>query len=93
MTVMSFLWIAKKLFEKTSDSKQNIDYDIILSMGHRKMCCSIETEPSRFPTHAYVASAKRVADDTQFLVKPLQINRPSNLSKSKRNYLSGPLLG
>jgi hypothetical protein len=32
-------------------------------------CGKIETEPARFPTHAYVASAKPIADGTRFSTK------------------------
>jgi hypothetical protein len=32
-------------------------------------CGKIETEPARFPTHAFVASAKPIADGTRFSTK------------------------
>jgi hypothetical protein len=84
MTILSFLWIVKKLFEKTSGSKQNTNCSIIFSMCHLKMCyIKIETEPSRFPTHAYVASSKCVADGTRFSVKIPPDNPPLIVCQSQ----------
>jgi hypothetical protein len=84
VTVLSFLWIVKKLFEKTSSSKQNTDCGIIFLMGHRKMCYGVETEPSSFPTHAYVASTKRLADSTWFSMK-IHLNNPPPVIWQSRN--------
>jgi hypothetical protein len=72
---MFFLWITKKLFEKTSGSKQN-QLRYYLFYGQPEKCVKIETGLARFPMHVYVASTKHVADGTRFLTKITLNNVP-----------------
>jgi hypothetical protein len=73
----------KKIVRKDFQLEQNTKCGIIFSMVHRKMCYDIETKPSHFPTHAYVASVKHVAGGTRFSAKIPPNNPPLVICQSQ----------